>query len=215
MVYASPFTRLQVSGTGFGAEIWSWSLSFTGAPDVDTVPAGVVSAVDSFHRTTGLIGGAAKMTTIKWNRLDTNGKQDPVKPTTLHEFVPPVAGGGGASFMPSALTLAVTLRTARRRGPGSAGRFYIPYVAMSPNSGDGRLPEADALTYANEVGEMVNAITTATGSQLVVASQGGIGQGPAHVSVSRIEVGRVHDWISRRRNALVEQHVASTTYVPT
>jgi hypothetical protein len=214
MPYASSFLRLQVFGTAYVDEEWSWSLSFdhSGAAPTE-VSMDVRNAVQGFHTGTW-IHSTAKLTGIKLNEINTEGKYaNPV--TVQHDFATPVAGGGSTNLFPPQIAAAVTLRTDRRRGPGSTGRFYIPNPAFALQA-DGRMNTSNAEALANAAGTMANALQTALGgAPLIVASQGGSGVPPAHVPVTRIDVGRVFDTQRRRRRDLPEDHVPGSTFAST
>lgn len=209
MAYASPFCRLAVIGTGYGDEMWTWTLSLIdpGGPwEAPTeVPAGIVSAVQTFHQST-LISKAAKLQSIKLNLIGEDGRYVDQDDTVVHDFPTPIAGGGNfntAAFM----TTAVTLDTEARRGYASKGRFYPPYIAM-PTEDNGQVPVASAQSLADQAATMINSIN---GDPFgwVVGVTSSVGGG-AQRRVTGVRVGRVQDVQRRRKNRLLEAHVDST-----
>lgn len=221
MTYANPFLRVAVIGTMYGEEEWTYTFSIDGAAQPETVPAGLISAVEAFHKTTGLISQNAKLTTVKVNEINEQGHYAS-QSTTYHDWVTPVPGTGGLNATPPQVACAVTLRTALRRGPGANGRFYLPLPALSLDA-NGQMAAATAQAYADAAGTMLNGVATALGGRLVVASQGTSPLRktpattiipPAHVPVTRVEVGRVYDTQRRRRSDLLEAYALSGTFAP-
>lgn len=214
MAFPGPFLRLQVSGTGYMDEIWSYGMSivpnFDGDPAQPTeVPAGIISALVAFHQAGGFISSAAKMTTVKLNQIGTDGRYTSASDTVLYDWPTPVAGGS-TTTLPPQLAIAATLRTDNVRGRASKGRFYIPYPVSSV-AADGRIPESTCQTYAGYVTTLINAINASlpTGAVGVASS---VGAGAFRV-VRHVHIGRTYDTIRRRRSSLPEEHVPATTAV--
>jgi hypothetical protein len=218
MPYATRHLRMVVGGTGYPGEIWSWGLNmiynFEGqaVPDApDAVPQAVIDAVQTFHSSSARMGIAAALRWIKLNEIDETGHYANQHDTVVYDFPNPVYPNSGAgNYPPAQLSMAVTLRTNRARGPASRGRFYIPYAAVSiENSGLVQLSQAQGL--ADSASTLVSALNAALdGWDVGVVSDVGNG---AQEPVRSVEVGRVPDTIRRRRNQLLEQYVTATTPV--
>lgn len=214
MAYPNQFLRLQVSGSLYTSEMWSWTLSlmpdFPGDNDgPETVPAGVISAVQTFHQATS--SANAKLETIKLNEIGTDGRYTK-QVTVFHDFATPVAGGqSSAPNFPPQVALAVTLRTAVRRGLASRGRFYIPAPGRLVQS-DGRISAADATSTASAATALLNGLNTALpGWDPCVASR--TREGDLR-PVTHVSVGRVYDTIRTRRNGLLEEYVDGAALAP-
>lgn len=213
MAYTDPFLRLQVSGSLFTAESFSWSISmisdFPGPGDTPTtIPAGLVTAIQSFHTSTSM--PHAKLETIKLNLIGADGKY--VSDTTVfHDFATPVAGTATGNTYPPQIALAITLRTAKKRGLAASGRFFLPGPGRVLQA-DGRLSIADATAYATAATTLLNALTTnLPGWDPGVVSKVGAG---AENPVTHVEVGRVYDTIRSRRTSLPEEYVIGAALAP-
>lgn len=217
MPFPAQFLRLQVEGQGVLQERWSWSLSivpnFEGPGTITaptSVPTAIANAVQTFH-TSAPISSTAKLERVKLNLLDVQGRYVSQTTTVEHQYPTPIAGGTTFPAYPF-LTAAVTLRTPRRRGPGSNGRFYPPYIAIDRPNTDGRWTVAQIQGLADAAATMINAINAATDGVVGVASEVGTG---TFQPCTAVEVGRVADVQRRRKNKLLEEHVpAAVTVVP-
>lgn len=216
MAYPRNIFRLVMSGTLFENETFSYGLTFakefTTGSAPSTVPTGIVDAVVAFH--TGLDSGvsnAAKLKTIKFNEIGTDGRYVSASETVLEEFETPWAGGRGAA-MPAQVALAITLRTAKRRGRARAGRFYIPYGGSSLTS-LGRIQATDQENIAAAVTTFLNDLNTAAAGigRLAVASDVGTG---AIELITHCEVGGVLDTLRTRRKSLDEARVTGEPLAP-
>lgn len=209
MAYPSPFLRMVVSGTLFGAERFSWGLSFMGnftdpAETYPTeVPAGVISAITTFHATAN-IGSAAKIDMIKLNAIGEDGRYVN-DDTVFHEFETPISGTGTAP-MPPQVSLALTLLTNKSRGRASRGRFYVPAPALAI-SADGRITAAAALNFANMGANLIKSLNTAM-PEFRVAVFSNVGDG-AKSQVQAVTCGRVYDTLRSRRRSLDEDRQLS------
>lgn len=206
MPYPNRFLRLQVAGSGWPGEIWSWSLNLIAgfgqdaAQPADGVPAGVVSAVTAFHQEAGLINNRATLETIKLNLIGTDGRYVNQSTTYVSEVLPPVTGAGTLDFPPQ-VALTITLRTSAKRGRAHAGRFFLPYPALPLDDTTGMLGEEYALIAADAAARLINALNASAGARVGVVSE--LGTGEAR-TVTSVEVGRAYDTIRRRRNQLEE-----------
>lgn len=210
MAYPAPFLRLVASGTLFGVESWSWSLSlvpnFPGDGDVpDSVPNGVVTAVSAFHASVHVASSAARLNTLKLNLIGEDGRYVNQGETVLHDYGTPGVPGFTVPAYPAQVSLAVTLRTARSRGRAHAGRFYLPNPTTPLVAADGRISVQTATDIANAAETMLQAINTAVDGYYVgVASDVGAG---AFEEVTGVAVGRTLDTIRSRRTSIPEAYV--------
>lgn len=207
MVYPAPFLRLVVSGTLYNTDIFSWSLSFardfpdSGSLAPTEVPQGVIDAVSAFHDTS-LHASGAKLTMIKLNEIGTDGRYTNQGDTVLHEFETPLAGRS-ANTPPPQTALAITLRTAKRRGRAHAGRFYTPVPGYTLVNG--MLSSADQQAAAISATTMLNAVTAALPGSYRPYVMSDLGTGTME-PVTHVAVGRVLDTIRSRRNAFTEEY---------
>lgn len=208
MAYPHTFLRLVASGTLYEAERFSWSMSlipnFDNTPDVpETIPQGVIDAVRAFHISSGLISGAARLTTLKVNQIGTDGRYVDQNDTVQYDWTTSVPGSASSVYTPPQIALAVSLRTGVRRGLAHTGRFYLPTPAFVPNA-DGRITTAQAQSAATATTTFLNALHAALpGWRAGVVSDVGAGAARA---VTHVEVGRVLDTIRSRRTSLPEAH---------
>jgi len=214
MAYKQPFLRLVVSGTLYGVEGFSYGMSFindngTGTPP-STVPAGVVSALATFHARSGFLSSAAKMNLVKLNLIGTDGKYVSQSDTVYYEWTSPIAGGFG-SHPPPQIALAVSLRTGARRGLASRGRFYLPAPGMTVDATTGQLSQANVETVVSHVNALITGLETALpGWDLGVVSNVRDG---AQRAVEHVEVGRTLDTIRSRRASLPERYAVGAVLV--
>ena len=216
MAYPHNIFRLVMSGTLFGTETFSYGLTFakqftTGSAPT-TVPKGIVDAVVAFHTggTSG-VSGAARLNSIKFNEIGTDGRYVSASETVLEEFETPWPGGRAAT-MPAQIALAVTLRTAKRRGRARAGRFYIPFGGADLGL-NGRISTTEQENIAAAVTKFLNDLNTAAAGigRLAVASDVGTG---AIEYITHCEVGGVLDTIRTRRKSLDEARLAGAPLAP-
>lgn len=208
MPYPQTFARMQVSGSLFTAESFSWSLSIAapgGFEDwgVDVVPPAIVTAVRGFHEATS--GPPARLQIIKLNELDIQGHYLGDQ-TVFHDYgTTGVPGQTGNPVHPPQIALVVSLTTERSRGLAHAGRFYIPCPA-APLQQDGRITDSAATFIAQQASSMLNSINAALPGdyQVVVASD--VREG-AIQPVTGVRVGRVLDTVRSRRTSLAEEYM--------
>lgn len=217
MAYPTSFLRLVVIGTLYGSETFTWSLALRRNFDPDAVvpaevPQGVVDAVTNFHTATGNnLGAQAVLTAIKLNEIGTDGKYVSQGDTVMHEFVTGVPGGG-TSVHPSQCAVAVTLRTAIKRGRASSGRFYLPKLASAVGS-DGRMTAPEAQQIAQNATTFLTDLQTALNDDWQPAVMSNIGTG-ASQGITLVECGRVIDTIRSRRTSLEEDRQPGTPLGP-
>lgn len=207
MVYPAPFLRLVASGTLYNTDIFSWSLSFArdfpdgGSLAPNEVPQGVIDAVSAFHNSS-VHAAQARLTMIKLNEIGTDGRYTNQGDTVLHEFETPIPGVS-ANTPPPQTSLAITLRTAKRRGRAHAGRFYTPLPGYSLTGG--MLSSANQQDAALAATTMLDAITAALPGSYRPFVMSDLGTGTME-PVTHVAVGRVLDTIRSRRNAFAEEY---------
>lgn len=216
MAYPVPFLRLVVAGTLFSTEQFAFSLSlmrnFSNAPAPSTVPQGVIDAVATYFQDPATQTGAnAVLTSIKLNEIGPNGRYLDPSATVLHEFDPGLPGVGTANLPPQC-AVAVTLRTAARRGLANTGRFYLPHVTNGP-SNDGRLLAGAAQGIATSTTTFLNSLRTALGDDFIPAVASDTREGQVR-AVTHVEVGRVVDTIRSRRSSLDEDRQVGEPLAP-
>jgi hypothetical protein len=220
MVYPASFHKLVMIGDLF-ADTFNCTLSMvptggTAIPAVtDTLLANVAAAVGDWWDAplatspgNGLtLSGSARLTSIKLNRIGTDGRYvDPE--TKQHVYTSPIPGGGAAAGIPPQLTIVSTLRGNNERARAGKGRIYWPpqQIATSGLGTDGRLTIANAEQTAMGVRNLLgilNDIYLSAGVVAVagIASKTGAG---AFQGVNKVTVGRVVDTMRSRRNKDVE-----------
>lgn len=216
MAYPGSFLRLVVSGTLYGTEQFAWSLAisrnFETDPAPDTIPQALIDAVVAYHSDPATQTGArAELTMIKLNEIGPNGRYANPSETVLHEFETPVAGEGNAS-QPPQTAVAVTLRTAVRRGLAKSGRFYLPHLSYGPSS-DGRMLAGQAENIATATTTFLQAINPALGGNWAPAVTSDVREGAIR-KVTHCEVGRVLDTIRSRRSSLEEDYQVGAPLAP-
>lgn len=231
MTYPGFFHRIVVIGTLYTAETFNWTMNVvpTENPlDVEevtpTLATDIKNKIAAWFPATALpaapsIIQSARLTEVKVNRINAQGKYADNEVHTVP--VSPVVGGAASGNLAAQLSLAVTLRTARERGRGSRGRFYLPPISGFSSLGtDGRLTAAQALQQANSAKALVESINLTywardgglrTGMMVGVASNIGTG---IFEAATRIEVGRVPDTMRSRRSSLPEDHQEVTVAPP-
>lgn len=221
---------LQFGGSLYGSEIWSCGIRVarpieTGLGDLpETYVDDYVNDIRAFINTT-YFNDQTTLDFVKCNKIGPDGRYM----SSTHTVERQLAGttgalaqgrGTGGSYVPPQSSLAVTLHTAKQRGPGSRGRFYVPApVAAASVLADGRLPDpaSGGSLYANFVGHCVTFIRNLNNMPLVdpdnaprvvVATPGGRNMPEGdNIVVTGVSVGRVVDTQRRRRNALEEAPV--------
>lgn len=223
MAFPGMFHRIVAIGTLYGAETFNFTLNVVPTENpldveevTDTLATDVKNKISTWFSATALpaspsIITRAQLTEVKVNRIDALGRYADNDVHTIP--VTPVAAGQASGNLASQLALAVTLRTARERGRGSRGRFYMPPIGPFASLGtDGRLTTAQAQQQANSAKALLESINLTywardgglrTGMMVGVASD--IGSG-IFEAATRVEVGRVPDTIRSRRSSLSEDH---------
>lgn len=215
MAYPGNHLRLVVSGDLPGGEAFSWGLNFHGnfstpaAPD--EVPQAVIDALTTFHTAESLpLSDSAVMTMIKLNEIGPDGRYVSRSETVMHEFatgIPGYASGG----LPNQCALAVTLRTAAKRGLANSGRFYLPYLRSLQTAG-GQILSTAVEPIADQVTVLLNSLNAALDPWRVSVISD-VRDGAVR-PVTHVEVGRVVDTIRSRRTSIPEAYVTGEPLAP-
>lgn len=217
MAYPAPFHRLVMIGSLY-ADTFNTTLAMipVGGGTLPEVSDDLVDAVGAVCADwwNNLLGGGgnglgiitnAKLTSVKLNRIGTDGKYMDAE-TKEHVLGTPVSGVTSTN-LPAQLSIACTLRGVNERARAGKGRmFFPPSSAMNALGNDGRLTAALALDYAKGVSFLLGALDDAYLSEGVSAVAGissATGAG-AFQGVQQVSVGRVVDTIRSRRNKLPE-----------
>lgn len=208
-----------------GQDIWSNNIRMsndeTGQPD--GIPSSTLeSLLDDFvgdiraflTNTNAYISNQVTCSWVKFNEIGPDGHY--VDPTTTHLRVlnagsgalAPIFGTASAA-VPSYQSVAVTLLTARQRGPGSKGRIFLPQCA-APMVHPGRISSTTAQNIATASATFLTALgdeagIDVTGLRPAVVSNVG-SPGPSE-PITTVKVGDVPDVIRRRKNNLIEAYV--------
>lgn len=208
MAYLQNFLRLVAIGSLPGGEQWTWSLSYIGnfgpveAPT--EVPAGVLSAIETFHGDLDVgLGTGVTLTAVKLNEIGTNGRYANASETVEHVYDTPVQAANTVQLPPQAAT-AVSLLTNKKRGLAHRGRFYLPRLGYSTGN-DGRMDVGRQTELATATVTMLQGIGTALGPAHVLGVVSDRRTG-AQTAVTEIAVGRVIDTIRSRRKKLQEDY---------
>lgn len=215
MAYPGTHLRLVVSGSLPGTESFSWGLNLHGnfaTPEApDEVPQAVIDAVTTFHTGATLpIGSGAILTTIKLNEIGPDGRYVNKSDTVMHEFEPGIPGVG-TNDLPNQCAIAITLRTAVKRGLAHSGRFYIPCL-KSLSMANGQILEANAAAIATATTTFLTSLNTAL-DPWTVSVMSDVRDGAAR-KVTHVEVGRVIDTIRSRRTSISESYVSGALLGP-
>ena len=216
MTYESPFVRLTWGGS-FEAEEEQWSNGLSIAQ-----PGGITQAQKEFlavgiNTLAGIIedwhinvdAGISNRCRLEWVKIaliDEEGHY--IGDADEYQFLVPV-NGGSTGAIETQRSLAVSFKTAVRRGPASNGRIYIPAFRIGVAT-DGRLSTADqtdclaaALIFIADINSEVDSVLP-TAAVSVVSAQGSGAQEP----VTSIRVGNVIDSQRRRKNKMIETYVS-------
>lgn len=231
MVYPGYFHRLVVIGTMYGVETFNFTMSIVpteNPADVEAVDFDLANAVsaevaswwDNAYGSNGVgIVDDARLVETKLNRIDSTGHYADNEVQTINVGTP--IPGAAAGTLPAQLACAVTLRTARARGRGSRGRFYLPTLGVLGSlDTSGRLSTEQAQNVANGAGFLVDRINTVYWARdgglrtmMMVGVASNIGAGIFEPATT-VEVGRVPDTVRSRRSSLVEDHQVFTVPDP-
>ena len=210
-----------------GQDIWSNNIRMVNdeTAQPDGIPGGTIETLlDDFvsdiraYLTNPLtyISNQVTCTWVKFNEINSAGHYADAANT--HQRLLNGTGGLAPIFgtattvTPSYQSVAVSLTTARNRGPGSLGRYFLPQCA-APMVHPGRLSTTAASALATGAKDFLNALADEAGVDVtnlrpaVVSNRGT--PGPAE-PVTGVKVGDVPDVIRRRKNNLIETYAKVT-----
>lgn len=193
---------LRWGGKLASVETWSCGIRLGGGPGsndlgaAESITEAAAEPVQDFWEATHT--GLSSLDWVKANAIGSNGKY--VSDTTNEfTYTPPVTKGG-STFLPPQCALVVSLRTAKSRGRGHAGRFYIP-TAASGVAGDGRISQIGAQSFAESAAAFIQSINRILpGYRVAVFSE----FDQIRENVTHVRVGRVIDTQRRRRTSIAE-----------
>jgi hypothetical protein len=216
MPYPTQFIRLTWGG-GFQAEEEQWSngLNFASPSGFvnsefqalgDVLPL-IGTIIQAWH--TNPDAGISNRCTLEWVKIALIGTNTSYAEEAIeYQYIAPVAGGSTGAIE-TQRSLAVSFKTAVRRGPASNGRFYIPAYRLGVGS-DGRVTTSDqtdllaaALVFIADLNDEISNVLPTT-SLHVMSAQGSGHQEP----VTSIRVGNVIDSQRRRKNKMIETYVS-------
>lgn len=226
MSYDVPFHRIVMIGTTF-TDTFNVTVAYTpgGGSALPAVSPALATSVGSAIATwwalplaaSGITGGlsigsSSLLTSVKVNRIGTNGLY--MDPDTQEYVLPTPVGGIGSTRLIPQLSLVATLRGSDERAKAGKGRMYFPAsnLTVPPLDTAGLVAAAEAQKYANGMISFFNRIQGAySGLSLNavagITSKAGTG---AHQTVAKVTVGRVVDTMRSRRSKLVEDPVEAT-----
>lgn len=168
---------------------------------------------DWVNNLSAYISNAVKLTWVKLNAIEANGKQRDVN-TVLHDVAPPRVGNQG-NTAPFHHTFALTLRTGIKRGRAHSGRIFPP-IAGPPAQGT-QTPYCSV----NEATGMATAFAACLGSiqdridshsaptdvnriHAIIASPGSVSAGtaPINYDITGVTCDRVADVQHRRSRSV-------------
>lgn len=218
MAYLKKFIQLTWGGSYFGEDIWVNGLHLidlggTGVLDIEgmydmTNLQGIAERISAAHSNPLGNSSSAMLEWVKMAVIGTDGKytRDP-----LIVDLTPVAGGRTAAMYPQ-LATAVSLRTAKKRGPSAYGRYYAP-VAL-PVESSGRIANDTASQFLTIQRNLITGINTeivenTVEVDVVVGNVSKVGAG-SQDAITGVFVGDLVDTQRRRRNKLNENYVGLT-----
>nr|CRY96590.1 hypothetical protein [uncultured prokaryote] len=213
MPFPQPFVKVVASGSMRDSdEIWtcSWSLADPNEGNDAEQPGPIVvgdiaDAVRGwFIAPANGISALCNLEQVKVNLVDVNGRYADESNTYSTEFDPAPQGPKSGAPWPNQCTVCITLRSAKRRGPGAYGRFYPP-MPIATMGTDGRMGLQDATDRADGAAELVAQLNATAGGVLKVVNASQVGAGSFSL-VTKVRVGRVPDTQQRRRNDLDEDY---------
>jgi hypothetical protein len=215
MTYVKNFLQLTWGGRYFDEDIWVNGLHLIDvAPDAETTFASVYTQevlndlafnIQSMHTAPTGNHSAAMLDWVKLAIVGPNGKYV-TDPITV-DFSVDMPGGNGGVLYPQ-LATAVSLRTAKKRGPGSVGRFYAPVALVV--DGRGHVESFILTDFVGNVANMVNEINNTLiaaepDGSIKVGNVSKVGLGTQE-PVTNVAVGDVVDTQRRRRNKFREAY---------
>lgn len=212
MAYAKNFIQLTWGGSYFTDDIWINGLHIIDTNLVSTdaleqlfnaaTLGDIANVIGPVHVSASGNTPAAELEWFKMALVGTDGKYiaDPI----IND-VPALPGGNVGTMFPQ-LATAVTLRSDKRRGPASYGRYYAP-VALAVG-GDGHISESAVSAFLSAQQVMLTNLNIALANNdvtngIVIGNVSKVGAG-AQEAVTGVYVGDLVDTQRRRRNKLNE-----------
>ena len=220
MPYPQHFIRLSFGGTmAYGNEIWSCNLHIAepyGTPsDPNTWFAAVTQNMQTltgpislwFESLAAQVPNGVKLKWFKASLIGLDGK-------TVGEPVwedDDRSGAVGRGYLPQAAMVHTLVSNIYSRGAGRYNRFYLP-VAPPAANGDYSIVGSDqqgmALSCANMIGDVNDALELLTGSTSTMVSIVSQTAPLGYSAVASVQVGQIIDTQQRRRNSLAENYVS-------
>lgn len=151
------------------------------------------------------IAAGSRLLEVKANLVRPDGKYANQSRTERH--APPLAdcpSGAALVHVWPQLTLAISLRTANQRGPGSFGRFYPPTTAVAAQ-GNGRISSAELTQIADSAQVLINSLNAVKPPWAVVVASA---VDATATRVTKVLVGNVMDTQRRRRESIPETYIS-------
>lgn len=201
MAFPHNHVLLTVEGDAWsGNETWQFGLHFD-TPTLPTATGPIDTAINTwFINTAVAFDPAVRYLGFKAAIIAPDGKYPPGHVPLVFTRAVPQTGKGINSVIPQA-SIVVSLKTALPRGRGHAGRFYPPPQDIVV-SNDGRVQANTRDSLMLPYQTLFNALVTAMGGRLVVASS----LASTFQPVNRFAIGRVIDTQRRRRSSLSEEY---------
>ncbi len=226
MPYPKHF-RVQFGGQFCGSEVWATGLhmsdglladdfarkNFASAHVLD-----VANAVKTWFTSTGShVSKDCSLDFVKFNAIGADGKyMDDTSDNTIVYTTGTTLAGTGTQALPTGnryppqIALVVTLTSARKRGPGSHGRLFLPVQPMTLTNG--RIAQSSLTPIANAFAGLIRdlndwpGLDLGTGPKVSLVSP----NGPGYVEpVTGVKIGDLLDTVTRRRNRLKEAYGAT------
>lgn len=188
-----------------------------------TNPATYMAAIASplstwFHTSSSTVGGSeflgnrsdAYLDWLKVNNIGVDGKYADKIHTNRYDYATPLAGGAVNSSCPPFVTLAVSLTTASKRGPGHRGRIYLPLLPpLSTNAVISTLAQTQANGTVKALLNVLKAPSDTGGTITPVVASG---INAATNPITGVACGQILDVQRRRKNKLPEGPYVSSTW---
>lgn len=217
MAYAHQILKVTFGGTLFnGKEIWSNGINMGHEDkdvDLDTFMTSKEAYLndiaahvrDWFTDTRSGISNVAKLEWVKIAVVGTDGKYvgDPL----IFDFATPYTGPFERSSLPAQCTVALSMKTEIRRGPGRDGRIYPPVSGeVDKANGTDLVPDQKMEGFKDFIEglNLVGLRDLSNDFYVIVASTGGKSGVPLNAKVTSVRVGNVIDTMRSRRNAFKE-----------
>lgn len=201
-------------------EEWSFGVKFdsvhSGDPDahLDNIDSGAVTSAITTFLNGPHVGQHVVLVDWRAYEIGADGRMLGNGPLLVTPTANSIKGSGQSWQYPAQISLAITT-VADNRGPAKLNRFYLPGPTRTLGS-DGRLAVADTQDYASRAVDFLKGISGAIDFPISLRSSAGvnISDRPAGAGtiqeIDHVEVGRVYDIISTRRNQLLEARERSS-----